>query len=91
MKFKEILIMKMVLMIIQHSYLQKKTSTNVFFLGGSEFESSGSEVNYDDIESMLDERLPEELRNKRKDQQYEERFKTIMEGNSRICTNLSFL
>lgn len=64
---------------------------NIFLLGGSEFESSGSEVNYDDIESMLDERLPEELRNKRKDQQYEERFKTIMEGNLSSCTFLSYL
>lgn len=64
---------------------------NVFLLGGSEFESSGSEVNYDDIESMLDERLPEELRNKRKDQQYEERFKTIMEGNLSNSTYLSYL
>lgn len=65
----------------------------MFILGGSEFESSGSEVNYDDIESMLDERLPEELRNKRKDQQYEERFKTIMEGNLKeyIVINLIFL
>lgn len=74
--------MKKVLIIIQYYYLQQKNFNNVLLLGGSEFESSGSEVNYDDIESMLDERLPEELRNKRKDQQYEERFKTIMEGNS---------
>lgn len=50
---------------------------------GSEFGSSGSEINYDDeIETLLDERLPEELKNKKKNQQYEERFKTVMEGKS---------
>lgn len=45
---------------------------------GSEYGSSDSDVNYEEIESMLDERLPEELKNKKKE--YEERFKIIMEG-----------
>lgn len=48
-------------------------------LGGSDFENgSESEENYEDIENMLDQALPEELKNKKKD--YEERFKIIMEG-----------
>ncbi|CAG9805961.1 unnamed protein product [Chironomus riparius] len=42
---------------------------------GSDY--SDSDGNYEEIESMLDERLPEELKNKKKE--YEERFKTIME------------
>lgn len=36
------------------------------------------EMNDEEIESMLDERLPAELKNKKKE--YEERFKTVMEG-----------
>ena len=35
-------------------------------------------MNDEEIESMLDERLPAELKNKKKE--YEERFKTVMEG-----------
>jgi hypothetical protein len=50
-------------------------------------DSSGSEINFDeDIENLLDERLPEELKHKKKNQQYEERFKTVMEGNLSIST-----
>lgn len=48
------------------------------FLAGSEYSECSDDVNYEEIESMLDERLPEELKNKKKE--YEERFKTIMEG-----------
>jgi hypothetical protein len=44
---------------------------------GSDY-SSDSDDNYEEIDAMLDERLPEELKNKKKE--YEERFKTIMEG-----------
>lgn len=48
-------------------------------VGGSDYENgSESEENYEDIETMLDQALPEELKNKKKD--YEERFKIIMEG-----------
>lgn len=50
---------------------------SLFTAAGSEY-SSESDVNYEEIESMLDERLPDELKNKKKE--YEERFKTIMEG-----------
>lgn len=45
--------------------------------------SEGSDVNYDDIESMLDEGLPEELRNTNKKQPYEERFKQVLEEKGR--------
>lgn len=48
-------------------------------VGGSDYENgSESEENDEDIETMLDQALPEELKNKKKD--YEERFKIIMEG-----------
>lgn len=47
------------------------------FLAGSEY-SSDSDANYEELESMLNEPLPEELKNKKKE--YEERFKIIMEG-----------
>jgi hypothetical protein len=33
----------------------------------------------DELESMLDADLPDDLRNKKKE--YEERFKTVLEGN----------
>jgi len=50
--------------------------------GASEYSSdSEEEDNYEEIESMLDAGLPEELKNKKKE--YEERFKTIMEGELR--------
>lgn len=39
------------------------------------------EMNDEEIESMLDERLPAELKNKKKE--YEERFKTVLEGKQR--------
>ncbi|XP_052901646.1 microprocessor complex subunit DGCR8 [Anopheles moucheti] len=54
--------------------------------GGGEADdgsSEGSDVNYDDIESMLDEGLPEELRNTAKKQPYEERFKQVLEEKGR--------
>ncbi|XP_053680301.1 microprocessor complex subunit DGCR8 [Anopheles nili] len=54
--------------------------------GGADVEdgsSEGSDVNYDDIESMLDEGLPEELRNTNKKQPYEERFKQVLEEKGR--------
>ncbi|XP_050069019.1 microprocessor complex subunit DGCR8 [Anopheles maculipalpis] len=54
--------------------------------GGGEVDdgsSEGSDVNYDDIESMLDEGLPEELRNTAKKQPYEERFKQVLEEKGR--------
>lgn len=57
---------------------------NVFIcwmlLGGSEWENASEtdEDNYEDIETLLDSALPDEIKNKKKD--YEERFKIIMEG-----------
>jgi microprocessor complex subunit DGCR8 len=52
------------------------------FSDGSDSENGyGSEDNYEEIESLLDQALPEELKNKKKD--YEERFKTIMEEKGR--------
>uniref|UniRef100_A0A182VWW4 DRBM domain-containing protein n=1 Tax=Anopheles minimus TaxID=112268 RepID=A0A182VWW4_9DIPT len=50
---------------------------------GDDGSSEGSDVNYDDIESMLDEGLPEELRNTAKKQPYEERFKQVLEEKGR--------
>uniref|UniRef100_A0A2M4BGJ5 DRBM domain-containing protein n=1 Tax=Anopheles marajoara TaxID=58244 RepID=A0A2M4BGJ5_9DIPT len=54
--------------------------------GGEEIEegsTEGSDVNYEDIESMLDEGLPEELRNANKKQPYEERFKQVLDEKGR--------
>lgn len=52
------------------------------FVDGTDSENGyGSEDNYEEIESLLDQALPEELKNKKKD--YEERFKTIMEEKGR--------
>lgn len=52
------------------------------FSDGSDSENGyGSEDNYEEIESLLDQALPEELKNKKKD--YEERFKIIMEEKGR--------
>jgi len=34
----------------------------------------------EEIENMLDEGLPDELKNKRKETQYEEKYKTVLEG-----------
>ncbi|XP_049532588.1 microprocessor complex subunit DGCR8 [Anopheles darlingi] len=54
--------------------------------GGEEMEegsTEGSDVNYEDIESMLDEGLPEELRNANKKQPYEERFKQVLDEKGR--------
>ncbi|XP_052870079.1 microprocessor complex subunit DGCR8 [Anopheles cruzii] len=52
--------------------------------GESENHSSeDSDVNYDDIETMLDEGLPEELRNSNKRQPYEERFKKVLDEKGR--------
>lgn len=46
----------------------------------SEDDSSYDDVNDADIESMLNDRLPEELKNKKVEAQYEEKFKTVLEG-----------
>uniref|UniRef100_A0A182NRM0 DRBM domain-containing protein n=1 Tax=Anopheles dirus TaxID=7168 RepID=A0A182NRM0_9DIPT len=54
--------------------------------GGAEVDdgsSEGSDMNYDDIESMLDEGLPDELKNTNKKQPYEERFKQVLEEKGR--------
>jgi hypothetical protein len=54
-------------------------SSHESFKGGSYSENGlDSDENYEEIETMLDQALPDELRNKKKD--YEERFKIIMEG-----------
>lgn len=46
----------------------------------SEDDSSDTDLNDADIESMLNERLPEELKNKKVEAQYDEKFKTVLEG-----------
>ncbi|KAG5682513.1 hypothetical protein PVAND_011862 [Polypedilum vanderplanki] len=71
---------------IRHQLLQDKANVdnNNFNKDESEvsdYSASDSDVNYEEIESMLDERLPDELKNKKKE--YEERFKTIMEEKGR--------
>lgn len=37
----------------------------------------------DELENLLDEPLPEELKNKKKDSQYEEKFKTVLIDKAR--------
>ncbi|XP_049285755.1 microprocessor complex subunit DGCR8 [Anopheles funestus] len=66
--------------------VQGDNSEDDYETGGGEADdgsSEGSDVNYDDIESMLDEGLPEELRNAAKKQPYEERFKQVLEEKGR--------
>lgn len=54
---------------------------NTRFTTGSDSENGlESDDNYEEIESLLDQALPDELKNKKRD--YEERFKIIMEGES---------
>lgn len=43
--------------------------------------TSESDLDDIDIENMLDEGLPEDLRDHKKQQHYEEKYKTIMDGN----------
>jgi hypothetical protein len=44
---------------------------------------SNSELDCEEIESMLDEGLPDDLKNKKKE--YEERFKTVLEGEQIVA------
>lgn len=46
----------------------------------TDYGSSDTELDDDDIENMLDEGLPEELKGKKKETQYEEKFKTVLDG-----------
>lgn len=55
-------------------------SITFHFVADSEDDSSDTDINDEDIESMLNERLPEELKNKKVEAQYEEKFKTVLEG-----------
>lgn len=48
-------------------------------LGSDSENGLESDDNYEEIESLLDQALPDELKNKKRD--YEERFKVIMEGD----------
>lgn len=61
--------------------LSKYSNFSTEYSSGED-EEEEEEMNYDEIESMLDERLPDELKNKKKE--YEERFKTVVEGNLKI-------
>ncbi|KAJ6649317.1 Microprocessor complex subunit DGCR8 [Pseudolycoriella hygida] len=45
----------------------------------SEGDSSDTEFDDADIESMLNERLPDEIKNKKVEAQYDEKFKTVLE------------
>lgn len=44
---------------------------------------SDYEMDNDELENLLDEPLPEELKNKKKDTQYEEKFKTVLIDKAR--------
>lgn len=41
--------------------------------------SSGSDFNEEDIEKLLDDALPDDLKNSRKENQYEEKYKIVLE------------
>lgn len=45
------------------------------------YQTSDSDIDDDELENLLDEGLPDDLRDRKKDVQYEERFKTVLEGN----------
>ncbi|KAH8284132.1 hypothetical protein KR054_010847 [Drosophila jambulina] len=55
---------------------------------GEEYESS--EFDDDEIENLLDEKLPDELRDSKRPM-YEQRFKTVLEGKCAIPTTISQL
>lgn len=42
--------------------------------------SDSDDIDDDELENLLNEGLPDELRDKKKDTQYEERFKVVLEG-----------
>lgn len=44
------------------------------------YRSSDSDIDDDELENLLNEGLPDDLRDKKKDTQYEERFKVVLEG-----------
>lgn len=46
--------------------------------------SSDSDMDDIDIENMLDEGLPDDLRDHKKQQRYEEKYKTVLDGMDRI-------
>lgn len=65
------------------SLLLKKFGPKIernFRFADSEDDSSDTDLNDADIESMLNDRLPEELKNKKVEAQYDEKFKTVLEG-----------
>lgn len=51
--------------------------------GGEYTSESDFEMDNDELENLLDEPLPEELKNKKKDSQYEEKFKTVLIDKAR--------
>lgn len=57
----------------------KELMDSIHFID-SEDDSSDTDLNDADIESMLNERLPDELKNKKVEAQYDEKFKTVLEG-----------
>lgn len=52
----------------------------IIFLLGSENDSSDTDLGEAEIEDMLNEALPEDLRNKKIQSQYDEKYKTVLEG-----------
>lgn len=49
----------------------------------SDYRSSESDIDEDELDNLLNEGLPEDLRSHKKDIPYEERFKTVLEGKTR--------
>lgn len=47
-------------------------------------DSSDTDLGDDEIENMLDEGLPDDIRNKKVETQYDEKYKTVLEGS---CVN----
>lgn len=50
------------------------------------YQTSDSDIDDDELENLLDEGLPDDLRDRKKDIQYEERFKTVLEGIAMFIT-----
>lgn len=59
-------------------------------------DSSGTDLGDNEIEDMLNDALPDDIRNRKKESQYDERFKTVLEGKycyhnflcNKVCNNM---
>lgn len=62
--------------------------TDLFEILLLEIDSSDSDVQEIDIENLLDEGLPDDLRERKKMHNYEERSKMVLEGKYRACRKM---